>query len=48
MMVFRNGGKVKREDRIAYGREQLNVEKSYKYIGITSHSSETAFTRPRI
>jgi hypothetical protein len=44
MMVFRKGGKVRREDKIAYDRDYLKVVNSYKYLGITLLPSGTAFT----
>jgi hypothetical protein len=44
MMVFRKGGKVRHEDKIAYGRDYLKVVNSYKYLGITLQPSGTAFT----
>jgi hypothetical protein len=44
MMHFRKERKMRHEDRIASGWKQLKVVKYYKYLGITLHSSGTAFT----
>jgi hypothetical protein len=46
MMVFRNGGRIRRKDRLAYDEQQLKVVKCYKYLGITIRSSVIAFTMP--
>jgi hypothetical protein len=45
MMVFRRGGKVRCEDKIAYGRDYRKVVNSYKYLGITLQPSGTAYKR---
>ena len=45
MMVFRNGGKVSKQEFITLETERINIVSSFKYLGITLQSSGKSYSK---